>query len=195
MCFKISIIWHMKKVFIVHGFKGTPNGGWRPWLMAELEKQDIWAAALPLSNPDAPMCAEWVSELAQYIRVSKDDEIYLVGHSLGATAILRYLESDLSDVIFSGVILVSGLCESVGKAELENFLDKPFNFEVIKSKAKAFSVIHGDNDDRVPFTQAEKLAQELGAELTPVPNGGHLNGKSGWNTLPQCLEALNKMMS
>ena len=29
----------MKKVFIIQGFRGAPNGGWKPWLMVELEKQ------------------------------------------------------------------------------------------------------------------------------------------------------------
>ena len=44
----------MKKVFIVHGFEGEPNGGWRPWLMGELAKKDIYACALPMPIPSSP---------------------------------------------------------------------------------------------------------------------------------------------
>jgi hypothetical protein len=33
----------MKKVFIIHGFQGKPNGGWRPWLEGELALLDIYA--------------------------------------------------------------------------------------------------------------------------------------------------------
>lgn len=186
----------MKKVFIIHGYGGMPNGGWRPWLMEELDKQGIWAAALPMviPNPEAPICSEWVKQLGEYVEAHKGNEIYLVGHSLGATTILRYLQSISNDTVFPGVVLVSGPCKSLNRVELENFLDAPFDFETIKSKAKTFSVIHGDNDDRVPFDHAEKLSSELDAELISVPNGGHLNGKSGWRTLPQCLEMLGKMM-
>jgi len=46
----------MKKVFIIHGFEGSPNGGWRPWLMAELEQHDVYACALSMPNPDNPLC-------------------------------------------------------------------------------------------------------------------------------------------
>jgi predicted alpha/beta hydrolase family esterase len=48
----------MKKVFIIHGFEGSPNGAWRPWLMAELEKEDMYCCALAMPSPDAPLCNE-----------------------------------------------------------------------------------------------------------------------------------------
>jgi predicted alpha/beta hydrolase family esterase len=189
----------MKKVFIVHGFGGMPNGGWRSWLMGELDKKGIWAAALPITIPDpeAPVCTEWVRQLQQYVEDSKNDEIYLVGHSLGATTILRYLQmiSDNTAITFPGIVLVSGPIESLDRPALENFLDKPFDFEMIKTKAKQFAVIHGDDDQRVPLRHGEKLSKELGVELIVVPNGGHLNGKSGWHTLPQCLDALTTMIN
>ncbi|MBI4599005.1 alpha/beta hydrolase, partial [Candidatus Uhrbacteria bacterium] len=82
----------MKKVFIIHGFEGSPNGGWRPWLMAELEKQEIYACALSMPMPENPVCDEWVGEISRHIERNSDDKIYLVGHSLGVPAILRYLE-------------------------------------------------------------------------------------------------------
>jgi len=45
----------MKKVFIIHGFEGEPNGGWRPWLMRELAKFDVYASALPMPTPEKPI--------------------------------------------------------------------------------------------------------------------------------------------
>lgn len=73
----------MKKVFIIHGFEGSPNGGWRPWLMGELEKHDIYACALSMPSPENPVCSEWIAEISQHIEQNKKDEIYLIGHSLG----------------------------------------------------------------------------------------------------------------
>ncbi len=72
----------MKKVFIIHGFEGSPNGGWRPWIMAELEKKDIYACALSMPDPENPLCSEWVAEIQRHVQRNKGDEIYLVGHSL-----------------------------------------------------------------------------------------------------------------
>ena len=100
----------MKKVFIVHGFEGKPNGGWRPWLMGELEKLDIYACALAMPNPYFPKCGEWISEISRHIKEA-DENIFLIGHSLGVPAILRYLETTSFSKKFGGVFLVSGPCE------------------------------------------------------------------------------------
>ena len=55
------------------------------------------------------------------------------------------------------------------------------------------AVIHGDNDPLVPLVDAELLTEKLQADLTVVPNGGHLNGSAGFLELPMGLAALEKM--
>jgi predicted alpha/beta hydrolase family esterase len=184
----------MKKVFIVHGFGSSPNGGWRSWLMAELAKQHTYACSLAMPSPDTPKRDEWVAEIARQIDNASGDEIYLVGHSLGVPAILRYLEGASGTRGVAGVVLVSGRVEKTTREKLAHFFEPDFDYGKIRSKAKDFAVIHGDNDEIVPFRNAEILSRALGAKLTVVPNGGHLNGSSGWNALPQCLEALQEMM-
>lgn len=182
-----------KKVFIVHGFEGSPNGGWRPWLMTELNKKDVYAGALSMPKPDNPVLEEWVEEISRQVEMCKDDEIYLVGHSLGVTAILRFLEkTEMNNVL--GSVLVSGVSEKIGNLKIDSFLEKDFDFEKIKSKCKSFSIIHGDNDPFVPLNDAKTLSEKLSGELIIVENGGHLNGSAGWLTLSQCLDALGKMM-
>ncbi len=183
----------MKKIFIIHGFEGSPNGGWRPWLMGELEKQEIYACALSMPTPENPVCKKWVDEISRHIEINIIDEIYLVGHSLGVPAILRYLEDTQAKPI-SGAVLVSGPSEKNSNRKIDSFLNKKFDFEKIKSKCKKFSIIHGDNDPNVPLDNAKFLSQKLNGELIVVKNGGHLNGSAGWFKLPQCLKALNKMM-
>ena len=183
----------MKKVFIIHGFEGSPNGGWRPWLMAELQKQEIYACALPMPSPDSPALVEWIEEISRHIERNNEDNIYLVGHSLGVPAILRYLESAEAKLI-SGAVLVSGPSEKNNNKKIDAFLGKDFDFDKIKTKCQMFSIIHGDNDPLVPLDNAKFLSKELNGELIIVKNGRHLNGSAGWYQLPQCLEALNKMM-
>lgn len=184
----------MKKVFLIHGFEGSPNGGWRPWLMAQLEKLEIYACALPMPTPENPICNQWVEEIARNVDNNPTDEIYLVGHSLGVPAILRYLESSQAKTI-SGVVLVSGPSQKNNNRKIDNFLETDFNFEKIKQSGQRFCVIHGSNDPYVPLENAQFLAQNLGAELVVVENGGHLNSSAGWFSLPQALEALKKLMN
>ncbi len=183
----------MKKVFIIHGFEGMPNGAWRGWLMQELEKQDTYACALSMPTPEAPVMKEWVDEISRIVEMNKSDEICLVGHSLGATAILRYLE--VTDKKLPRVILVSGPIVKTMNRSIDNFLETPFDFETIKTKSEKFVVIHGDNDPYVPITNHGDISSKaLGAEYIIIKNGGHLNGSAGYHVLPECLEALNSIM-
>ncbi|MBP9839655.1 MAG: alpha/beta hydrolase, partial [Candidatus Pacebacteria bacterium] len=154
----------MKKVFIVHGYGGEPNGGWRPWLMGKLAKLDIWACALAMPNADNPKKDEWVKELNHLIK-EPNEEIFLAGHSLGVPTLLRYVESLPEGSRIGGMVLVSGIIHKVpGKERYEpinHFYDSPFNFEYIKKVCDKFVVIHGSNDANVPFSQAEELSKEL----------------------------------
>lgn len=190
----------MKKVFMVHGFMGEPNGGWRPWLMGELSKKDIYACALPMPNPDNPQKDEWIKTISDAVG-DANEEIFLVGHSLGVPAILRYLETLSESKKIGGAILVSGPFKIINPEnitsklrKIDNFLDIPFDFEHMKKVCQKFTVIHGDNDEEVPFEHAINISENLNCVLVSVPNGGHLNGSAGWNELPQALKVLEEMM-
>lgn len=161
--------------------------------MSELEKLNIYACALAMPNPNNPVPSEWIKEISRHIEANRRDQIYLIGHSLGVPAILRYIENTKAKNI-KGIILVSGPVFKTTKRKVVQFLKKPFNFKVIKSKVNKIIVIHGDNDRNVSVDQGETLAKELNGKLIIIKNGGHLNGSSGWNTLPQCLDELNKML-
>ncbi len=187
----------MKKVFMIHGYGGEPNGGWRPWLMGKLARQEIWACALDMPMIDKkPVKDEWVNTIRKSIGAPNEDT-YLVGHSLGVPAILNYLETLSPELKIGGAVLVSGIIHPIEGEDkykhINHFYDKNFNYENIKKVCSNFVVIHGDNDTSVPFTQALELSQNLSCKLITVKNGGHLNGSSGWYELPEALVALEEM--
>jgi predicted alpha/beta hydrolase family esterase len=181
----------MKKVFIIHGLGAGPNSSWFPWLMMELKKHDIYACALAMPNPETPTCTEWTNEIYRHVTTNKDDDSYLVGHSLGVAAILNFLQSD--QLTIAGAVLVSGRYEGATKESVMSFY-KPLDYDLIKSYARKFFVIHGDNDEWVPVENAQKLSEKLGCKMQIIKNGGHLVGSQGYRTLPECLEALLNMM-
>lgn len=187
----------MKKVFMVHGFQGEPNGGWRPWLMGELAQNDIWACALPMPSPDHPVKEDWINKIKNSIVNENKEDIFLIGHSLGSPAILRYLEQLEDGEKIGGVVLVSGPIAPVlkeGYEEVNKFLENDFNFDKIKQSSLNFSVIHGDNDQNVPLEEAVQLSSKLSCNLIVVKNGGHLNGSSGCFKLPEALNELLRMI-
>jgi len=184
----------MKKVFIVHGFEGAPNGGWRPWLMAELQKMGVYACSLAMPNPKRPLREEWVAEIARHMERAQGDEVYLVGHSLGVAAILRYLETQPTTHAVAGAVLVSGRNGPSENPVMADFYAAPFDFDAILERTSKFAIVHGADDKVVPVENAISFSESLRAPLVIIPNGGHLNGSSGWLTLPPCLDALKAMM-
>ena len=183
----------MKKVFIVHGLEGKPNGAWRPWLMEELQKIDIYACALSMPHQNNPVCGEWIEEIGRHVDRNQDDEIYLIGHSLGVPTILHYIEKMKSEIKIKGCVLVSGPSEKIHNTKSTGFLQKPFDFENILSKVTSFSIIHGDDDPIVPIQNAGYLAEKLHCDLVVIHEGKHLNGAAGCRQLPECLEELKSM--
>jgi len=180
------------RVFLIHGFEGAPNGGWRPWLMAKLGRNDIYACALPMPDPNDPQKNAWVDEIRRTVGVP-DENVFFVGHSLGVPAILRYLETLHPEQKIGGAVLVSGpILHALepNDERMKTFFETPFDFSLYKKVCKNFSVIQGDNDPWFSFDQAETLARELSCALIPIPNGGHLNGSSGHYELPEAFVVL-----
>lgn len=188
----------MKKVFMVHGFGSNPDRNWFPWLSKELEKYDINTCMFYMPDSRYPVEKEWVKTIRDSIIIPSED-VFLVGHSLGASSILRYLETLKSDEKIGGAILVSGAIKYVpgpeGRYDLLNkFVDHSFDFEHINKVCKKFIVIHGVDDPIVPFSQAEELSNKLFCKLMPIEKGGHLNDKAGFKELPETLDSLLKML-
>lgn len=185
---------------MVHGFEGMPNGGWRPWLMGKLAQSKIYACALPMPDPYKPKKEEWIKVIFDAVGYPNEN-IFLVGHSLGVPAILRYLETLGQNQKIGGAVLVSGPYEPIKKdrssdaiRKIDHFTNYPFNFEKIKSCCNFFSIIHGDDDDVVPFSHAEYFSENLGCKIITIKNGKHLSGGAGWYELPEALVALEKMI-
>ena len=158
----------MKKIFIVHGFGGIPNAGWLPWIMKELAVDKTYACVLPVPDSRNPVVSKWIEEISHAVNNAPNDEIVLVGHSLGATAILKYLEQALVDHPIFSVILVSGLVSPLDPQNLESnyraidsILIPEINFEKIKGKANKFTVLRSTDDPAVPFNHAEKISLSL----------------------------------
>lgn len=188
----------MKKVYIIHGYGGEPNGGWRPWLMGQLAKDEIWACALAMPMAGSPQKEKWVQKIQEEIR-EPNEEVFLVGHSLGVPAILNFLESLPIGSKIGGVVLVSGIIHVIPNKErylpINHFYDKDFNYEYIKDRCKKFVIIHAKNDENVPYEQAVNLSKNLSSTLLSLESGGHLNGSSGCYELPVVLEKLKEIMN
>ena len=176
--------------FIIHGVYANPGANWFPWLKKELESRDFEVIVPKFPTPFDQSLESWLRTIKNYEEKITNETI-LIGHSLGTAFILNYLEKTNKKI--KAAILVAPFHKLLGIEYDElnkTFVGKEFNWEKIKNSCNKFFVFASDNDEYIPFEITEELTKNLNAEITLVPNGGHLNKKSGYDIFPLLLDCI-----
>jgi uncharacterized protein len=181
-----------KRVFIIHGWEGTPDSNWFQWLKGELEKKEFEVTVPQMPNANFPEMDEWLSYLRKIVGES-DGNTFFIGHSLGSVAILRYFEILSEQEKTGGAVLTAAFSESIGIEVLDNFFVAPLDYGRMKKVSKKIVVINSDNDPYVPLQQGENLRDKLDAKLIVIPKGDHLNVGNGNFEFPLVLNEILKM--
>ncbi|GIQ61240.1 hypothetical protein Flavo103_43750 [Flavobacterium collinsii] len=179
----------MKKVIIIHGFKGNPEEGWKPWLKKELESQGYKVLVPPMPNSERPKLNEWLCSLGQTIGMPNEDT-YMVGHSLGCITIIRYLEGLSDEAKIGGAVFVGGFTSNIGLEEFENFFKTDIDWKKVKQKSNSFTAIHSTNDPYVSLDHSNSFKEKLKAETIIEEDKGHFFGDDGVTELPSVLKAI-----
>lgn len=187
----------MKRVITVHCWSGKPDYCWYPQTKRELENAGFDVKVPEMPETDAPEFSRWLKTL-QDEAGEADEELYLVGHSIGCVTIMRYLETLPEGTKVGGVIFVAGFTEDLGYKELKSFFVMPLDFDKIKSRAGHFAAIYSDNDPYVPVKHAEILKEKLGATLIFKPGLKHFSGPAVYEesctSLPEISQEILKMV-
>ena len=184
----------MKRVYIVHGYTGCPDKNWFPWLKSELEKLGVSVVVPAMPNTNEPKLKEWLPHLQQTIG-APDSDMFLVGHSLGCPTILRYLESLENNQYVGGALLVAGFAEPLPHlTELDSFTTAPWKEEYARNRTEKLFILNSDDDEAVPFFNAEHVRDRFNAKLITVYGAGHINEKAGYSEVPFVLNELKDMM-
>ena len=175
---------------IIHGVYSSPDDNWFPWLKKQLEGMGYEVIAPKFPTPLNQSLESWTRAFSQY-EGKINEETVMIGHSLGATFILNYLEK--ADKKIKAAIFVSGFHKLLGSSYDElnkTFVEKEFNWEKIKSSCGKFFVFASDNDEYIPLEIGQELSRNLGAEMNVVHDGGHLNKKAGYDDFHLLLETI-----
>lgn len=177
----------MKRAIVVHCWGGEPEYAWYPWVKKKLEVHGFFVAVPNMPDTENPKMNAWVPLLAEIVG-EPDEELVLIGHSIGCATIMRYLET-LSDAQkVGGVVFVAGFNENVGFDEIQTFFETPIiDLAKIKTKSKnGFFAIHSDNDPYVDMKYADILKEGLGAEVIVKHAAAHFSGATDGEDV--CLE-------
>ncbi|MDO8529763.1 MAG: alpha/beta fold hydrolase [bacterium] len=166
----------MKRIIIIHCWEGYSEYCWYPWVKKELETKGFHVEVPDFPNTEKPKLNEWLPMLQKIIG-QPDEELYLIGHSLGCATIMRYLETLDENQRVGGVVFVAGFTENVGYDEIKTFFETPIDLEGIKTKVRnGFVAIHSDDDPYVDLKYADIFKEKLGAEIIIKHNAKHFSG-------------------
>ena len=184
-----------RRVFIVHGWGGSPRSDFNPWLKKELEAKGFEVIAPEMPNPEEPKIETWVFYLTQKVG-DVDEQTYFVGHSIGCQTILRYLESLPIDKKIGGAVFVAGFFKLMYLEDNESeeiaklWTETPINLAKVKSVLNKSVAIFSDNDPYVSLDNKNKFANEIGSKIIIEHNMAHFNEGAGITQLPIALKSV-----
>lgn len=174
----------MIKTLLIPGLDGSPAPHWQHWWAAtdpttKIVEQQSWSDPTPEA---------WLTEIAAATLIHPGS--VLVGHSLGAIAIVRLLAS-WPQVRVAGVLLVAP-AEPSHSPRTEGFGGIP-----ARSLGVPAIVAASRNDPWMDQDRARDLSEAWGADFVDMGKAGHINVASGYGPWPEgrALRALLWPMS
>lgn len=185
----------MQRVFLIHGWGGSPNNDWLPWAKEALEKSgyDVFIPEMP--DTEHPKITPWVEKLKETVGIPKPNDI-LIGHSIGCQTILRYIEKLDDKQRVGKVILVAPwwyltLDENEEQADADPWLKLDVNFEKIKTKADKFICVFSQSDPWVPYSKnVEFFKRNLNPEIVTKNGPGHFTSDEGADKIEFLLDLI-----
>ncbi len=183
-----------KRIIIVHGWSGSPEDNWLPWLKLELEKfrnDEVLVPSMP--DTDNPIVEKWVKKLREVVSVP-DTNTYFVGHSIGCQTILRYLETINQSV--GGAVFVAGWF-NLENMEDENeekiakpWIETPIDLEKVKSVLPKSTLIISDNDPYGCFEENKKEFAKIVSRTLVLHDVEHITDSKYPEILSETLSLL-----
>jgi hypothetical protein len=172
-----------------------PDGAFRPYLKQQLINNGFKVETPAFPNTNFPKMEEWIPFM-QTVITSPLDATILVGHSLGATAVLRFLETLPDNKKLRKAVFVAGaydVVSNLNKSEQEiakPWFDKPYNLTKITDSVSEITAFFSDNDKYIPLDTAEKMKTNLGAKVIIEHDMGHYNEETGITETPTILREI-----
>ncbi|MEK9180124.1 MAG: class I tRNA ligase family protein [Patescibacteria group bacterium] len=149
---------------LLHGYRGSPEKNFFPWLKKELANRGYKVQAPELPNSGDPRVYDQVEHALK--TVSFDENSVILGHSLGTVVALKVLERVKRPV--RKTILVGGFTENKFVDD-DNFepqtFDWKFDIKKISKNVGSLLSLRDLTDDAVPQYQPAKLTELFGGRL------------------------------
>ncbi len=183
--------YNKKKIsfILVHGWEGGPDKDWFPWLNKKLIKDGYDVINMSMPNPMSPEKGEWVKHLEEHIDISK--ETCFIAHSLGAVAVLKYLEK-IKQRIRGAIFVAPYIINEQKYKDVSSFFSRKIDWSKVNKNCKKFFTIFSDNDSFVSLDQYSYMKNETNVDLTVLNNKGHFSDDDNIKELPELYKIIKE---
>ena len=160
-----------------------PQKKWKTWLAEQLPEADVLLPTFP--NGSNAVYDEWVIYFEKLLPFL-NDEVYLIGHSLGAMFLAKYLNEAPLNKPVKKLLLVAGGYDDESMEDLGSF--KVTSAKNLPQSADEIHLFHSKDDPVVPYSELAKFQADLpDAIIHSFENRGHFLDES----FPELLAILN----
>lgn len=177
----------MNNYFIIHGSFSSPHSNWFSWLhdFIESDGKQVYLPDFPI-GVGYQNYENWSRMLKCYLDLGLINEnTTLIGHSIAPVFISKFLIENKVKV--KKLIFVCGFNNYLIDEEYDA-VNKSMYFdsiEDIKHYANDIICFYSDNDPYVKYEAEKDFADKVATEQILIPNGGHINSESGYDTFEE----------
>ena len=160
--------------------------GWKGWLAHQMPDTEILVPQMP--NPLNAVYDEWSIYFEKILQFIGDD-CQIVGHSLGANFLARYLNYNPLPIRAKQLILLAGGYDDESNESLGSF--KVTSAKNLPQSADEIHLFHSEDDPVVPYIELAKYQADLPTAITHAfTDRGHFYNITP--TFPEMLELLQQ---
>lgn len=173
---------------------GEPHSDWYPWLAQQLPTH-ISLHTLAHAHPQAPTIASSIDSALPLLTTLPLPHTLLIGHSVGAQALLHALAAHHPDTPAAAFLAVAGWWTVDAPWEtILPWIEQTPDLTRLRAACLRFVLALSDND---PFTadhaaNATLWRQRLHAEVHLIPNAKHFNATQAphiWRLIQELIDA------
>lgn len=167
----------VKRLYLVHCFQTQLP--WHRKLVTEFSSLGAEAVVLGMPTPREPVLTAWLAEMSKHV-TPPWHEVGLLGHSIGAAAVLYFIREYVQSASLAGTVLVA----AGSKFKLPQFESqlKTFEFEpqsMAGMRTGNVLMINGEDDSYAYDRDPHIIAGNLSAKLIVIPGTGHFGIPDG----------------
>lgn len=176
---KYLIEWEVSKSMLT-------SKGWKSSLQAELgEGYEVLLPKMP--NEFNCKYLEWKIWFEKFIPFF-NEEIILVGYSLGGIFLAKYLAENTLVITIKAVFLIAAPFDDVDTASLADFT-LPSSLEIMEKQVTHIYLFQSQDDPVVPFEELAKYQAKLPSAQTRIfTDKGHFNQEN----FPELVDEIQK---